>query len=682
MAKNTRLATTVTARYFPSAGAVDAFYLDGRMNGRREEHFADITLDREDRGSFYAVYASSHGTNMPVDGTDGNMELLAKISDNLKNNSRSNIDSAISDLAETAVSVAGRLTLSDTTTIQPYFSGVIVKDGEIAAVTMGRACAYLYRDDALFPLTQDDLGFEAVDYYGKSLPNIGDFSAGVAGTLRYSNIAQLKANDCIILCNKEVMEIIGQRRMLQILDQAEDQSDAAGMVMGLATHEDNQTALQFMIGFVEDLIPLDRLGRSTLARGFAKLSRDTGMSKTAAKLPRTTGRTEFAQAANTEDIFANFAPGGSAAPQEPTTSSPTGSVAAATTAAVAASQAARYMRPESAAPAPAPTSYEPAMPVFEDLTDGREEPPAKPSAPAAPIQVHDLIADLSAEDDELLNSAPSGVQDIVNHIAKKKTESASKGAVSPSEQFEALSEEDRAAIDAALEKEGLGSFLKTPEDETDSKTPEDETDSKTPDFNAAFEETEIAMPEVAATPSPEMPRVESELMEESAKRVSLPEKRARKSKMDLHDEGDNSTIRKIAMVVLIAVAALLLIFVVYSLLFAKGESTQTTTTQPTVGENVITLPIETKTPVIVPTETVATMPTSAVAKPGGEYEVKSGDTVIGIIKSVYGVGETEAYNLVDTVMAANPGVSANSLSVGQVLKLPEIPAATTSTAAQ
>lgn len=626
MAKNTRLATTVTARYFPSAGAVDAFYLDGRMNGKREEHFADITLDREDRGSFYAVYASSHGTNMPVDGTDGNQDLLAKISKDLKDNTRANIDAAINELAETAVGVTGRLTLSDTSTIQPYFAGVIVKDGEIAAVTLGRACAYLYRDDALFPLTQDDLGFEAVDYYGKSLPNIGDFSAGVAGTLRYSNIAQLKANDCIILCNKELMEIIGQKRMLQLLDQAEDQSDAAGMVMGLATHEDSQNSLQFMIGFVEDLIPLDRLGRSTLARGFAKLSRETGMHKTAPKLPRTTGRTEFAQAANTEDLFANFAPGGSAAPPQ-ASSSPTGSVAAATTAAVAASQAARSMRPE----------------------------PSVPSAPtdSSAIPVSDLIAELAAEDDDILKNAPSGVQDIVNNLAK------SESAVPYN--AEAFSDSDRAAINEALEREGL-------------------MDKEPADVNAAFEETEIVGQEDVHTGvSPEIPAAGSELLEETSRRTNFAESHKRKGGFGSGpQEPEQNAIRKIAMFVLIGIAALLLIFVIYTLAFGGGTKATTTAATSSTEAEVVTLPTGTKTPVIVPSTFATTEAPKPAAKPGGEYEIKSGDTLFQIIKSAYEVSDAEAYELISVVEAANPGIDVDYLSVGDVINLPAIGGAETS----
>ena len=130
--------------------------MDGRISGKREEHFADLTVDRTDRGSFYAVYASSHGSKNPSDGGDGNRQILDRIAHDLKKNHRHNIDYEINELAESAVNVAGRLTISDDEVTQPYFAGIIIKDGEMAAVTLGRGCAYLYRDEALFPLTEDD----------------------------------------------------------------------------------------------------------------------------------------------------------------------------------------------------------------------------------------------------------------------------------------------------------------------------------------------------------------------------------------------------------------------------------------------------------------------------------------------------------------------------------------------
>lgn len=315
MATNTRVATTIAARYMPTVGAVDAFYLDGRITGKREEQFADLTVDRTDRGSFYAVYASSHGSKNPSDGGDGNRQILDQISSDLKKNHRHNIDYEINELAEGAVNVAGRLTLSDNGVSQPYFAGIIIKDGEMAAVTLGRGCAYLYRDDAIFPLTEDDYPLEPIDTAGRQISNLNDFAAGVAGAIRYSNIAQLRPDDCIIVCNRELMEAIGQRVLLQLLDDAEDQCDAAGLIMSEAVHRNGGVPMQIMIGLVEDLQPLDRVGRNTLAKGLNM--RDTlgkGLSSTGpvslSKGPRNTGALTPAERAQ---IAAAVAAGGAAA---------------------------------------------------------------------------------------------------------------------------------------------------------------------------------------------------------------------------------------------------------------------------------------------------------------------------------------------------------------------------------
>lgn len=314
MATNTRVATTIAARYMPTVGAVDAFYLDGRISGKREEQFADLTVDRADRGSFYAVYASSHGSKNPSDGGDGNRQILDQISSDLKKNHRHNIDYEINELAEGAVNVAGRLTLSDNGVSQPYFAGIIVKDGEMAAVTLGRGCAYLYRDDAIFPLTEDDYPLEPVDTAGRQISNLNDFAAGVAGAIRYSNIAQLRPDDCIIVCNCDLMEAIGQHALLQLLDDAEDQCDAAGLIMSEAVHRNGSVPMQIMIGLVEDLQPLDRVGRNTLAKGLNM--RDTlgkGLSNTGpvslSKGPRNTGALTPAERAQ---IAAAIATGGAA----------------------------------------------------------------------------------------------------------------------------------------------------------------------------------------------------------------------------------------------------------------------------------------------------------------------------------------------------------------------------------
>jgi LysM repeat protein len=307
----TRIATTVTARYYPTSGANDGFYLDGRLSGRREHRAADITLDREDRGFFYAVYAhlsSASGedsTIVPV------RKSLDKIMTDVKQPSQ-NIDTEINDLAECAVSVVGRMTLKHDGMRQPYFSGILVRDGELAAITMGNGCAYLYRSDILYPLTSDDYPLEAIDYAGKPVKDLDVYCAGVAGTVRYSNIAQLQMDDCLITCNREVMEALGQREILRMLYEAEDQADAAGMIITAAAAKLPGTPMQFMIGFVEHIESVDRTGRVTLARGHADTASSTAAFPTMAsfmgsarnrKKPAPSTDTEEKQEKDTPDLL-------------------------------------------------------------------------------------------------------------------------------------------------------------------------------------------------------------------------------------------------------------------------------------------------------------------------------------------------------------------------------------------
>lgn len=258
MAKYTRLAATITARYVPAVGAVDGFYMDGRMAGKRESEQADITLDREDRGFFYAIYASSHMDRRDEKDESQRHKSLDHILEDMKRNDEHNIDEGINDLADCAVNVSGRLTLGDDGVLQPYFAGVMVKDAEIAAVTLGRVTAYLYRNDILYPLTEDDFPIEPIDTHGRNVPNINIYSAGSAATIRYSNIAQLQGDDCIIMCNKEVMETIGQKDMLDLLYEAEDAHIAAGEVMDRMAEENPDAPHQFFIAFVEEILDAEK----------------------------------------------------------------------------------------------------------------------------------------------------------------------------------------------------------------------------------------------------------------------------------------------------------------------------------------------------------------------------------------------------------------------------------------
>ena len=264
----TRIATTVTARFYPTTGATDGFYLDGRLSGRREHRAADVTLDREERGFFYAVFAHLTGGATDENAVSPVKKPLDKIMTEVKQPGH-NIDAEINELAECAVSVVGRIALKNDGMRQPYFAGILVRDSEMAAVTMGNGCAYLYRGDVLYPLTSDDYPLEAIDYAGKPISGIDVYCAGVAGTVRYSNIAQLQMDDCLITCNREVMEALGQREILRMLYEAEDQADAAGMIITAAAAKLPGTPMQFMIGFVENITSADRTARLGMTRSHA-----------------------------------------------------------------------------------------------------------------------------------------------------------------------------------------------------------------------------------------------------------------------------------------------------------------------------------------------------------------------------------------------------------------------------
>lgn len=261
MAKSTRFATTVTTRNLMTPQGFDGFYLDGRISGPRDARGGDSTLDREDRGFFYALY-SNNGADIKQTALR-NKKHLDKIFEDVKIENRYNIDYEINELADCAVNIAGRLTLNDQQ-LPPYFTGIVVKDGEMAAITSGRGCAYLYRNDILYPLTKDEYPLSDVDLNGNKVQNADLYVAGLAGTIRYSNIAQLQPDDCFILCNKEVMETIGHHNMLRILDECYDQQDVAARVQDEMARQNPGATMQFMIGYVENITTLDKAGLKSL----------------------------------------------------------------------------------------------------------------------------------------------------------------------------------------------------------------------------------------------------------------------------------------------------------------------------------------------------------------------------------------------------------------------------------
>ena len=259
MATLTRLATTLTARFYPSQSVTDAFYLDGRLCGKRETRSADITIDKDERGFFLSVF-----THPTIQGFEpGSLPpfepQLRELCNEVKNGHKE-IDGMIEKFLSTAVEVAGALKLSDNQTRNPYFSGVIVRDSEAFAVTIGNGLAFLYRDDTVFPLTDAGIPMEPIDAYGNRVGDFQYYCSSKTANALWSNFFTLTPNDCIILCNKAVYDALGQREILRILTDAEDQCDAAGLILTQASARMPNTPMQISISFVESVSKEEKRG--------------------------------------------------------------------------------------------------------------------------------------------------------------------------------------------------------------------------------------------------------------------------------------------------------------------------------------------------------------------------------------------------------------------------------------
>ena len=302
MATLTRLASTLTAKYYPSPSLTDAFYMDGRLCGKREIRQADITTDKDERGFLFSIFTHpaikgfEPGTLPPYE------PQLRDLCNNVKFGLK-DIDSLIEKFMTCAVDITGMMKLSDGESRTPYFSGVIVKDAEAFAVTIGNGLAFLYRDDTLFPLTDAGIPMEPIDAYGNRVGDFQYYCSSKTANALWSNFFTVAPDDCIILCNKAIYDALGQREILRILTDAEDQCDAAGTIITQASARMPNTPMQFSISFVENVTTDEKKGLF----GFRKKNKEEDLTDMSIKSTFEGGEVgkaiEKAQAAG----FASFA---------------------------------------------------------------------------------------------------------------------------------------------------------------------------------------------------------------------------------------------------------------------------------------------------------------------------------------------------------------------------------------
>lgn len=268
MAKLTRLATTVTSHEVKNDSLINIFYLDGRSNRFPQTNDLDITLDRTALG-FYLNISSTRKKDANRDNLLEKRVSQDQITEAIKTNA--DIDSVVNDMAENAIKLTGKFNLdTQKRESRPYYSGVIIKESELAAVTLGEAVAFLYRDETLYPLTENDFKFKAENFHGEAVDNYDIYAAGRAGSIKYSNIAQLRVDDCIILATNNVIKSLGQNNLLKILDEAYDQQESAELIHEYMTLKHPHEPFQFMMSFVEDIFVT-----SKKYRGDGFVSRDT-----------------------------------------------------------------------------------------------------------------------------------------------------------------------------------------------------------------------------------------------------------------------------------------------------------------------------------------------------------------------------------------------------------------------
>lgn len=261
MIKYTRISSTVGLASQRDGAFRQSFFLNGRKAYRPGMGgYAAVSADRANFGAVFALYQTAGGSPQddPADKViAGKMERLRVQMDTP---GRHRIDNSINNLADVSAQACGSASTSDE---DSWFTGIMIRDRELVSVSQGPAVAYLYRDDALIPLTADELEWPAKDAFGNTIKEYDIYQAGQAGQVRYSNIATLRPNDCILLAPHDILAALGQREVLRLLDEAEDQEEAVMLIMERMSSHASDRPVSLMIMFVESVYEArpDRRGR-------------------------------------------------------------------------------------------------------------------------------------------------------------------------------------------------------------------------------------------------------------------------------------------------------------------------------------------------------------------------------------------------------------------------------------
>ncbi|NLZ69902.1 MAG: hypothetical protein GX907_01005 [Clostridiaceae bacterium] len=274
MSKTTRISAAIASQLSPTAGFVESYYMDGRVVNLRNR-FTELVIDREQSSSCYALY----GTRIYQQNFARTIELANDLMRRLSILIGAAVNEKVDEYSPDLFQTAWELTSLDATAPtdsgeQPWFSGFIVLNGGISALTMGDGVALLYRDDILYPLTKSNFRIQPYDYHNNTVDNIDYYTFDGHRIAKHSQTFLLKPNDRVILGRGKVFSQIGQKDLLKIAHEAFDESEVINDYLGILDNRAPDLPVQIAVANIMPMAVPQRSWRGITLGGLGRANQD------------------------------------------------------------------------------------------------------------------------------------------------------------------------------------------------------------------------------------------------------------------------------------------------------------------------------------------------------------------------------------------------------------------------
>ncbi len=274
MSKTTRISAAIASQLSPTAGFVESYYMDGRVVNLRNR-FTELVIDREQSSSCYALY----GTRIYQQNFARTIELANDLMRRLSILIGAAVNEKVDEYSPDLFQTAWELTSLDAPAPtdsgeQPWFSGFIVLNGGISALTMGDGVALLYRDDILYPLTKSNFRIQPYDYHNNTVDNIDYYTFDGHRIAKHSQTFLLKPNDRVILGRGRVFSQIGQKDLLKIAHEAFDESEVINDYLGILDNRAPDIPVQIAVANIMPMAVPQRSWRGITLGGLGRANQD------------------------------------------------------------------------------------------------------------------------------------------------------------------------------------------------------------------------------------------------------------------------------------------------------------------------------------------------------------------------------------------------------------------------